>query len=80
VYLNDIYQYPSPVQANILQVQILRENDSYRVMPFIYAVLDSNGIFKDKLLAIFLYEIDYFIFIVIIVFDIREQNSFRSEI
>jgi len=49
-------------------------------MPFIYAVLDSNGIFKDKLLAIFLYEIDYFIFIVIIVFDIREQNSFRSEI
>ncbi|WVY92063.1 hypothetical protein V8G54_037577 [Vigna mungo] len=43
VYLNDIYQYPSPVQANILQVQISIENDSYRVMPVIYPVLDSNG-------------------------------------
>jgi len=80
VYLNDIYQYPSPVQANILQVVILRENDSYRIMPVVYAVLDSNGIFKDKLLPTFLYVIDYFNFFVIIVFDIREQNSFRSEI
>ena len=80
MYLNDIYQYPSPVQANILQVVILRENDSYRIMPVVYAVLDSNGIFKDKLLPTFLYVIDYFNFFVIIVFDIREQNSFRSEI
>lgn len=62
MYLNDIYQYPSPVQANILQVQISIENDSYRVMPVIYPVVDSNGIFKDKLLATFMYEIDYFIF------------------
>jgi len=49
-------------------------------MPVVYAVLDSNGIFKDKLLPTFLYVIDYFNFFVIIVFDIREQNSFRSEI
>ncbi|CAJ1963363.1 unnamed protein product [Sphenostylis stenocarpa] len=43
VYLNDIYQYPSPVEANILQVQILRENDSYRVPPVIYPMLNNGS-------------------------------------
>jgi len=62
VYLNDIYQYPSPVEASILQVQISRQNDSYRVMPVIYTVLNSNGIFKEKLLVTLLYAIDYFYF------------------
>ncbi|XP_068483450.1 protein GAMETE EXPRESSED 2 [Phaseolus vulgaris] len=56
VYLNDIYQYPSPVEASILQVQISRQNDSYRVMPVIYTVLNSNGIFKEKLLVTLLYD------------------------
>jgi len=80
VYLNDIYQYPSPVEASILQVQILRQNDSYRVLPVIYPVLNSNGIFKDKLFVTLLYASDYFVFILVIVFDISEQNSFRREI
>ncbi|XP_027338299.1 protein GAMETE EXPRESSED 2 [Abrus precatorius] len=43
VYLNDIYQYPSPVEADILRVQILRENDSYSVLPIIYPMLNKNG-------------------------------------
>ncbi|OIW14092.1 hypothetical protein TanjilG_11437 [Lupinus angustifolius] len=43
VYLNDMYQYPSPVEADILQVQILRENDSYRVLPLIYPILNQSG-------------------------------------
>ncbi|KAI4317565.1 hypothetical protein L6164_025428 [Bauhinia variegata] len=43
VYLNDIYQYPSPVEARILQVQILRENDSYSALPTIYPNLNTNG-------------------------------------
>ncbi|RDX60235.1 Protein GAMETE EXPRESSED 2, partial [Mucuna pruriens] len=43
VYLNDIYQYPSPVEANILQVQILRENDSYSVSPIISPMLNNSG-------------------------------------
>ncbi|KHN26535.1 hypothetical protein glysoja_019774 [Glycine soja] len=43
VYLNDIYQYPSPIEANILQVQILRENDSYSASPIIYPMLNNNG-------------------------------------
>ncbi|KAK7329466.1 hypothetical protein VNO77_23635 [Canavalia gladiata] len=43
VYLNDIYQYPSPVEADILKVQILRENDSYSVSPSIYPMLNQNG-------------------------------------
>ncbi|KAJ1407669.1 Immunoglobulin-like fold [Sesbania bispinosa] len=43
VYLNDIYQYPSPVEADILQVQILRENDTYSVSPIIYPMLNKNG-------------------------------------
>ncbi|KAG4957145.1 hypothetical protein JHK85_043525 [Glycine max] len=43
VYLNDIYQYPSPIEANILQVQILRENDSYSASPIIYPMLNNNA-------------------------------------
>ncbi|KAE9598911.1 putative immunoglobulin-like protein [Lupinus albus] len=43
VYLNDMYQYPSPVEADILQVQILRENDSYRISPVIYPILNQNA-------------------------------------
>ncbi|XP_061369324.1 protein GAMETE EXPRESSED 2, partial [Gastrolobium bilobum] len=47
VYLNDIYQYPSPVETDILQVQILRENDSYSVSPIIYPMLNKNGMRYD---------------------------------
>ncbi|KAF7837800.1 protein GAMETE EXPRESSED 2 [Senna tora] len=43
VYLNDIYQYPSPVEAEILQVLILRQNDSYSVSPTIYPMLNTTG-------------------------------------
>lgn len=49
VYLNDMYQYPSLVEAGILQVQILRDNDSYSVSPIIYPMLNNTGISKDKL-------------------------------
>ncbi|CAI8590125.1 unnamed protein product [Vicia faba] len=43
VYLNDMYQYPSPVEEGILQVQILRKNDSYSVSPIIYPMINNNG-------------------------------------
>ncbi|MED6140343.1 hypothetical protein PIB30_092281, partial [Stylosanthes scabra] len=43
VYLNDVYEYPSPVEADVVQVQILKENDSYSVSPFIYPILNKNG-------------------------------------
>ncbi|XP_073223922.1 protein GAMETE EXPRESSED 2 isoform X2 [Cicer arietinum] len=43
VYLNDMYQYPSLVEAGILQVQILRDNDSYSVSPIIYPMLNNTG-------------------------------------
>ena len=44
VYLNDMYQYPSPVKAETLRVQIYKENDSYNVWPMIYPFLNGNGI------------------------------------
>lgn len=47
VYLNDMYQYPSPVEEGILQVQILKNNDSYSVSPIIYPMINNNGISKD---------------------------------
>ncbi|XP_020976556.1 protein GAMETE EXPRESSED 2 isoform X2 [Arachis ipaensis] len=43
VYLNDVYEYPSPVEVDIVEVQILKENDSYSVSPFIYPILTKNG-------------------------------------
>ncbi|PNY15797.1 gamete protein, partial [Trifolium pratense] len=43
VYLNDMYQYPSPVEEGILQVQILRDNDSHSVSPIIYPMLNKTG-------------------------------------
>jgi len=52
VYLNDMNQYPSPVEEGILQVQILRDNDSYSVSPIIYPMLNKTGISKDKLFFI----------------------------
>ena len=66
VYLYDVYQYPSPVEADIVQVQILRENDSYSVSPFIYHLLNKNGIFYDQLFyCIPLYNFDNCILIVL---------------
>jgi hypothetical protein len=44
VYLNDLYQYPSPVEVERLQVQIVREIDSYYVLPSIYPLRIINGI------------------------------------
>ncbi|KAK9288766.1 hypothetical protein L1049_017230 [Liquidambar formosana] len=43
VYLNDIYQYPSPVELERLQVQIVRVTDSYHVWPSIYPIQIFNG-------------------------------------
>ncbi|CAJ2658466.1 unnamed protein product [Trifolium pratense] len=48
VYLNDMYQYPSPVEEGILQVQILRDNDSHSVSPIIYPMLNKTGIRLDS--------------------------------
>ncbi|KAI9126181.1 hypothetical protein K1719_002602 [Acacia pycnantha] len=42
VYLNDIYQYPSPVEAELFQVLISRVNDSYIISPTIYPVLNTT--------------------------------------
>ncbi|KAK2645593.1 hypothetical protein Ddye_020788 [Dipteronia dyeriana] len=43
VYLKDIFQYPSPVELEMVQVQITREIDSYPVQPSIFPV---NGMLK----------------------------------
>lgn len=43
VHLNDIYQYPSPVEAELFQVLISRVNDSYIISPTIYPVLNTTG-------------------------------------
>lgn len=51
VYLNDLYQYPSPVEEGILQVQILKNNDSYSVSPIIYPMINNNGISKGTFLV-----------------------------
>ncbi|XP_024922274.2 protein GAMETE EXPRESSED 2 isoform X2 [Ziziphus jujuba] len=42
VYLNDIYHYPSPVEVERLQVEIVREIDSYGVQPTIYPIQIVN--------------------------------------
>ena len=44
VYLNDFYQYPSPVEVERLQVQIVRQIDSYYVLPSISPLHIINGI------------------------------------
>ncbi|XP_056168566.1 protein GAMETE EXPRESSED 2 isoform X2 [Syzygium oleosum] len=38
VYLNDLFQYPSPVEVDMVRVQIGREFDSYTLWPHIYPV------------------------------------------
>ncbi|XP_038723252.1 protein GAMETE EXPRESSED 2 isoform X1 [Tripterygium wilfordii] len=43
VYLNDIFQYPSPVEVERLQVQIVKENDSYSPQPTICPMQIING-------------------------------------
>lgn len=43
IYLNDIYQYPSPVELEWLQVQIVRVIDSYHLLPSIYPMQIVNG-------------------------------------
>lgn len=43
VYLNDIYQYPSPVEVDLFQVTISRVNDSYSISPTIYPVINTTG-------------------------------------
>ncbi|XP_010027085.2 protein GAMETE EXPRESSED 2 [Eucalyptus grandis] len=43
VYLNDLFQYPSPVEVNMVRVQIVREIDSYTIWPHIYPVQLING-------------------------------------
>lgn len=44
VYLNDAFQYPSPVEIERLEVQIVRENDSYNVQSSIIPMQTINGI------------------------------------
>ncbi|CAM8993172.1 unnamed protein product [Rhodiola kirilowii] len=43
VYLKDKYQYPSPVELDILRVQILRETDLLPVWPTIVPLETVNG-------------------------------------
>ncbi|XP_035539141.1 protein GAMETE EXPRESSED 2 isoform X2 [Juglans regia] len=43
VYLKDLYQYPSAVEVERLQVQIVRESDSYYVSPTISPLHVING-------------------------------------
>ncbi|ONI28226.1 hypothetical protein PRUPE_1G132400 [Prunus persica] len=43
VYLNDAYQYPSPAEIERLEVQIVREIDSYRVQSSIFPMQIING-------------------------------------
>ncbi|XP_040999914.1 protein GAMETE EXPRESSED 2 isoform X4 [Juglans microcarpa x Juglans regia] len=43
VYLKDLYQYPSAVEVERLQVQIVRESDSYYVSPTISPLRVING-------------------------------------
>ncbi|GLU08406.1 hypothetical protein SLE2022_253210 [Rubroshorea leprosula] len=43
VYLVDVFQYPSTVKVERLQVQIKRESDSYFVLPTIYPRQNING-------------------------------------
>ncbi|KAH9616328.1 hypothetical protein KSS87_021188 [Heliosperma pusillum] len=43
VYLKDKYQYPSPVEMSMLQVQITRKLDSTSVLPTIYPLESLNG-------------------------------------
>uniref|UniRef100_A0A7N0UQ31 GEX2 N-terminal Ig-like domain-containing protein n=1 Tax=Kalanchoe fedtschenkoi TaxID=63787 RepID=A0A7N0UQ31_KALFE len=43
VYLKDKYQYPSPVELNIIRVQILRETDFLPVWPTIVPLETVNG-------------------------------------
>ncbi|GMY27774.1 protein GAMETE EXPRESSED 2 isoform X1 [Fagus crenata] len=43
VYLNDFYQYPSPVEVERFQVQIIRQIDSYYVLPSISPLHIING-------------------------------------
>ncbi|KAL6990002.1 hypothetical protein U1Q18_015754 [Sarracenia purpurea var. burkii] len=43
VVLKDAYQYPAPIELERLQVLIVQELDSYRVLPSIYPVQTVNG-------------------------------------
>ncbi|CAL5413093.1 unnamed protein product [Camellia sinensis] len=43
VVLKDAYQYPAPVELEKLQVQIMREIDSYYVQSSIYPIQNVNG-------------------------------------
>ncbi|XP_044498159.1 protein GAMETE EXPRESSED 2-like isoform X2 [Mangifera indica] len=43
VYLNDNFQFPSPVEIEMLKVQIIRENDSYQIRPSILPTQIVNG-------------------------------------
>ncbi|KAK9726330.1 hypothetical protein RND81_05G206500 [Saponaria officinalis] len=43
VYLKDKYQYPSPVETSMVQVQITRQADSSSVLPTIYPLESFNG-------------------------------------
>lgn len=57
VYLKDLYQYPSAVETERLQVQIVRESDSYHVSPTISPLHVINGICSLATFQIF----DYFL-------------------
>ncbi|XP_021741212.1 protein GAMETE EXPRESSED 2-like [Chenopodium quinoa] len=52
VYLKDAYQYPCPVEMNMLQVQISCPADAYMVLPTIYPLEESNGIKSPKHLTL----------------------------
>lgn len=43
VFLSDFFQYPFLVKAEMLRVSIIRQNDSYGILPNISPVQSLNG-------------------------------------
>ncbi|KAI4330441.1 hypothetical protein MLD38_028731 [Melastoma candidum] len=43
VFLNDLFQYPFLAKAEMLRVNIVRQNDSHSILPSVYPVQSLNG-------------------------------------
>lgn len=48
VVLRDAYQYPAPVELETLQVQIIRDLDSYHIQPSIFPMPTENATVTDN--------------------------------
>ncbi|XP_022760596.1 protein GAMETE EXPRESSED 2 [Durio zibethinus] len=55
VYLSDVFQYPSPVEVERLQVEIKREVDSTSVLPTIYPTQFSDGMYMEFINLLFFF-------------------------